>query len=206
MYKKNIAIVIYFALQILFFGCSKKFIPQKTISENRETISKLGSSDIETQKSAIAEIISSPDVQSPPVLYALSAILFRSNRQNEAVKWFYVAQLRARYDANRCTDKTASGAVNALNQQFGPEINKFAFKDKAFLQRQVTDAISHVENHAELYDPAWISSHGLDATISALYSERSKNATHPEADWPGIKKRTISGYREGFEEALKMLP
>ena len=204
--KKTIALLICTGLLIVSFNCSKKFIPQKTISENRETIVKLGSNDIETQKSAITEILSAPDVQSPPVLYMLSAILFRTNRQSEAVKWFYIAQLRATYDANRCTDKTASGAVTALNQQVGLEINKYAFKDKAFLQQQVMDAISHVENHTELYDPSWISQHGMQATLSALNSEKIKNATYPEADWPDIKKKTINRYREGFKEALKMVP
>ena len=47
-------------------------------------------------------IVKNPNNYNPPVIYALSKELYDNNQKDEATFWFYVAQLRARYDANLC--------------------------------------------------------------------------------------------------------
>src|SRR5579872_3661922 len=81
----------------------------------------------------------------PPVLYALSNILFVYKRYNEGCYWFYVAQLRARYDVNRCADKTANAAD--YNQSFGPIINEYASKHLDTLKMIIPKVVDFVRNN-----------------------------------------------------------
>lgn len=80
----------------------------------------------------IDSVIQNANLYTPPVLYFLSAALYQSGKKDEASYWFYVAQLRARYDVNRCADKTATSA--RYNQIFGPQINTYAMSDAGKLE------------------------------------------------------------------------
>lgn len=70
----------------------------------------------------IDSTLKNPNFYNPPVLYALSKALYNQDKKDEAAFWFYVAQLRARYDANLCIDNTAKDAVYILNSEYGPDI------------------------------------------------------------------------------------
>jgi len=52
-----------------------------------------------------------PNDYSPFVLFYLGFGLFNSGYHEEGATWYYVAQLRARYDANRTLDKTTGAGV-----------------------------------------------------------------------------------------------
>jgi len=129
----------------------------------------------------------------------LSNELFRDNQKDQAAFWFYVAQLRARYDANLCLDKSARQAVSVLNNQFGPQINQYAFANLDSLQATVEKVISFVKDNQEAYDHRWINLHGMDAIIEP----KNKNLSAPATQWDEIKSKTQEDYSQGFEEFLK---
>ncbi len=137
----------------------------------------------------------------PPVLYALSNILFVQKRYNEGCFWFYVAQLRARYDVNRCADKTAN--ASAYNQSFGPIINEYAFKHKDTLKKIFPKVVDFVRNNEELYDQRWINLSGMGAMITSLGDKSANKELSISRDqWPAIKKKTIDSYDSDFKDVL----
>jgi hypothetical protein len=137
----------------------------------------------------------------PPVLYALSNILFFLKRSNEATYWFYVAQLRARYDVNRCADKTAN--AEEYNQNFGPVINNYALTHLDTLEKIIPRVVEFVRSNEERYDQRWINLTGMDAMSAGLDDKPIyKKLSLDKSKWPAIKTKTIDDYYSGFKEAL----
>ena len=152
----------------------------------------------------VDSILINPNFYNPPVLYALSRVLFNMNKKDEAAFWFYVAQLRARYDANLCMDNTAKDAVNILNNEYGPDINKYAFQNIDSLEKIVTKVVDFVRTNNENYDHRWINLHGMDAVLTGMNDKpENKELSQPKDKWIEIKKTTIDNYYEGFIEYVK---
>lgn len=142
-----------------------------------------------------------PNKYTPPVLYALSNILFVQKRYTEGCFWFYVAQLRARYDVNRCADKTAN--ASAYNQSFGPVINEYAFKHTDSLKMIMPKVVDFVRTNEELYDQRWINLSGMGAMTASLGSKSTNKELSIASDqWPAIKKKTIDAYYSDFKDVL----
>lgn len=127
--------------------------------------------------------------------------MFRLGDKDDAAFWFYVGQLRARYDAERCRDNSAKQAVPALNQEYGGAINKYTFQDINKLSETVQRAVAYVRGHPENYDHRWINLHGMRAMQSGLSGEADDQPmSAPESEWPAIKKQTIDDYYADFQE------
>ncbi len=163
-------------------------------------------SELEKKQTTTA-ILKNPNYYNPTVIYALSSVLFEQGLKDEAMYWFYIAQLRARYDANLCLDASARQAVTILNQEFGPEINKYAFKDIDKLKITVKKVVDFVRGNKEDYDHRWISLHGMGAVKSGLEgdSDEKKALIQPVNKWPEIKRKTVDDYYAGFLDAVKMM-
>ena len=137
----------------------------------------------------------------PPVLYLLSNVLFLQQKYSEAMYWYYVAQLRARYDVNRCTDKTAS--ASDYNEKFGLVINDYAFKHLDSLEKIIPRVIAYVRSSDELYDQRWINLDGMNAMEESLGDKPvNKPLSVDKRKWAAIKKKTIDSYYSDFKEAL----
>ena len=167
------------------------------IEDQNATIEKLNSTDKEIQKKAVTQILKSPNTYVPPVLYSLSNYLFHNDNKRDAAFWFYTAQLRARYDANRCNDPTAVQAVSVLNQNYGTQINQYGFKDLSNLERIVNEVAAYVRSNPENYDHRWINLHGMGAFVNG-----GEALSKPKPEWSKIKEETVSEYMAGFNEAL----
>ncbi len=142
-----------------------------------------------------------PNKYTPPVLYALSNILFVQKRYTEGCFWFYVAQLRARYDVNRCADKTAN--ASAYNPSFGPVINEYAFKHTDSLKMIMPKVVDFVRNNEELYDQRWINLSGMGAMTESLGGKpTNKELSIARSEWLAIKKKTIDSYYSDFKDEL----
>lgn len=133
----------------------------------------------------------------PPVIYAVSHVLFEKGYKDDAAMWFYIGQLKARVDANLCQDETARATVGILNDKFGPIINAYALKDLEKLEAIVNDAIAFVREYESTYDQRWINLHGI-WTINGI--SKGKTLSFPKGDWAAIKKKTIDDYYAGFEK------
>jgi hypothetical protein len=154
----------------------------------------------------IESIISSPDKHPPAVFYLLSHALFQRDRKDEAAFWFYAGQLRARFDACRCTDETASQAVDSLNELFGPQINEQCFKDIPKLEQLIPQVVEWDRRVAHNYDHRWINLHGMVAVNAGLGTARNSPLSVPQEEWPVLAETNRSAYLSGFQEVLKELP
>lgn len=139
----------------------------------------------------------------PPVLYFLSNTLFSMKKYYNAEYWFYVAQLRARYDVNRCADNTATAAN--YNQTFGPQINTYAIEVENLdtLTQIVKRAVDYVKTNDEHYDQRWINLTGMSAMTAGIEGKtKGEQLSKDPKDWPAIKSSTIKDYCDGFLEFL----
>lgn len=164
----------------------------------------------EVKMKAAEEVLKNPNSYNPTVLFALSEVIFKNEQKDSACFWFYVAQLRARYDANRCMDKTAASGLTILNERYGPAINQYAFKDIPKLKETVGKVVSFVRSNEEKYDHRWMNLHGMDAINASLNKEAGKKSaqkelSHPTSSWKKIKETTVNDYYTDFQEFLKKI-
>jgi hypothetical protein len=215
MYRFFIVLLVFFINQILFSQNTKnvEIAPKGIYAEidvqrSNELLRFLIQGDQEVKSKASEEVIKNSNIYNPTVLFALSEVLFKSDKKDQACFWFYVAQLRARYDANRCMDKSATSGLAVLNEQYGPEINRYAFKDINKLKETVKNVVSFVRTNEEAYDHRWMNLHGMDAITASLDTAavlkgKQKELSHPKAEWKAIKEKTINDYYANFQEFLK---
>ena len=166
-----------------------------------ETIRSLQTAKPEAQAELIKKITGAPENYAPPVLYLVSSLLFKEDKKDEAMFWFYAGQLRGRIDAEICADRSAREAVAVLNQQFGLPINQYAFKDIPKLTATVENVLKWEEKTECKYDRRWINLHGMGAFVGDADAALSA----PAAEWENIRKKTRDEYRTGFNEAMKGL-
>lgn len=183
---------------------AKGVFGQIDVKSQHQAIDKIKSKDKKEKEMIIKNIKENPNDYSPPVLYMLSHELFEQGNKDEACYWFYLAQLRARYDANLCMDESAKEAVTILNEQFGPKINRYAFQDINKLETIIIKVVNFVRENKENYDHRWINLHGMWAITAGLNSkEETRELSKPKEEWEEIKKKTVDDYFNGFIKYVK---
>ncbi|WP_159992861.1 hypothetical protein [Roseomonas sp. 18066] len=103
----------------------------------------------------LVELEATADSLPPAGLYALAARRFREGPRQEAVRWLYVAQLRARFRLAVTPDLPRDGEpalYAALNESVGRPINEWAFGDVDALAASLQAALD------------WDAAHGNAAT------------------------------------------
>lgn len=174
------------------------------VARHNEAIEILNGKNKKLKQQTVDSILKNPNFFNPPVIYALSRELFNQDKKDDAMYWFYVAQLRVRYDANLCMDNSAKQAVSVLNGEYGPDINKYAFQDIDKLEKTVTKVVDFVRANEENYDHRWINLHGMDAVLSGMDDNaEKKDLSQPKDKWTEIKKKTLDDYYNGFIEYVK---
>ena len=145
-----------------------------------------------------AKLVSSnPGSFNPPALAAAANALLASD-PDRAIYLFYLGQLRARSDANKSLDPSASAGMGVFNQKFGPRINQHAFKDIVKLKASVGKVVADDKSIPRNYDPRWIALHGMDAF------SKSKVRFKPKSQWRAIDSKTRVEYYNGFTTAMGM--
>lgn len=180
---------------------------QIDVASSINAFEALGSENIAIRDNAIATIIRNPELYNPTVFYKLSEILFLQGKKDDAMFWFYAGQLRARYDANRCADETARSAVSVLNENYGPQINKYAFEDLDKFEKIMSKVIEFDKNTKHLYDQRWINLHGMGAMMDELGDKKAQSRIQslPIDEWAKIAEKTRNEYFEGFKDAMKQI-
>ena len=167
------------------------------VEKQNKAISVLLTGDEEMKSTMRDLFFQDQNKWNPPVVYAISKVLFEQGYKDDAVMWFYIAQLRARIDANLCQDESAREAVAILNDKFGSSINEYALKDVKKLKIIVKNAIEFVQKYKPTYDHRWINLHGMWA-INGI--EKGKELSYPKEKWASIKKKTVDNYYADFEK------
>jgi hypothetical protein len=150
-----------------------------------------------TQKKIIASVQANANKHIPPVLFTIAMVLFEQEKYSDACFWFYVAQLRSRYDVNRSVDKTVSAAN--WNGPIGMSINEYAFKHLDTLEKVVPKVIAYVTANDELYDQRWIN---VLSKPGQIKDDDIDKLSVDKNLWPGIKKETIDSYYSDFKEIM----
>jgi hypothetical protein len=208
--KKIILLIIIQLLSITTSKAQENKIEPKGIykeidvEKSNKIVEILKSENINSKIQIVDSIIKKPNDYNPTVLYALSKELYDNNKKDEATYWYYLAQLRARYDANLCLDNSAKQAVSILNNEYGPNINKYAFQNIDFLEKTVKKVVDFAKNNDENYDHRWLNLHGMDAVLASMDEKaEKKELSKPKKEWKKIKQKTIEDYFNGFTEYLK---
>lgn len=171
-----------------------------------QTIRALTEGTEQARADAVQAVIAAPQDYAPPVLYALSGVLFEAGRKDEAAFWFYAGQLRARFDANRCADLSARSAVAVLNDRYGGPINRYTFQDPEALVALVETVVAWDRDTPHNYDHRWINLSGMGATTSALGGASGEEALSlPEAQWDEIAEKTRADYLAGLMQAVEQV-
>jgi hypothetical protein len=210
MKKIILLLIVTLGLTALCNAQTKEIKPKGVFKEidvarHNEAIEILNGKNKKLKQHTVDSILKNPNFYNPPVIYALSRELFRQDKKDDAIYWFYLAQLRARYDANLCMDNSAKQAVTALNGEYGPDINKYAFQDIDKLEKTITKVVDFVRTNEENYDHRWINLHGMNAVVAGT-DEKSeeKELSQPQDKWTEIKKKTVDDYYNGFMEHVKI--
>jgi hypothetical protein len=147
---------------------------------------------------AVEAVLAAPHRHTPPVLSALAAALFAGGRREEGATWYYAAQLRARFDVERCADPTVGDAVAILRERYGEPINRWAFTDLPRLRTIVERAVAWDRATPHDYDHRWINLHGM----GAFGLDPGAPLSRPEAEWPAIAEQIRTDYLTGLYEVL----
>lgn len=162
----------------------------------------------DAKRETLAAIRAAPGRYAPPALYALAQALYEAGEKDEAAFWFYGAQLRASFDANRCADPYARRALDVLNRQYGRDINRHALQDLAKLEALIPRVVAWDRATPHAYDHRWINLHGVNATLAGRRARATAPPlalSLPESQWPEIAARTREEYLAGFRAALAAL-
>jgi len=195
-----------------------KFDPFTEIDVVRsdEATNILYGNDEKLIQSKIEEIMNNSGSFNPRVFYLMSEILFVQGDKDEAMFWFYAGQLRGRYDANRCADVSAGGAIDQMTMTFGDQINQYAFRDVDKLEKTVSRVIEWDKTTPHNYDHRWINLQGMNAIITALDPKNDAETSQivatkqepmslPESDWKEIHKKTQEQYLADFKGVLNYI-
>lgn len=159
---------------------------------------RMKSCDSEIALRAVEEILRDPtNADKPSNLFQASLTLFQHGRKEDAVFWFYAAQLRARYLA--IFDKEDRGLLlSSMLMTVGVPINNFAFQDVSGLDRTINRVIdwdrsapnryregarteSAEEQVAQIYA-------GLDQLKAKLITDKEELERQARAAAPGIEQ------------------
>lgn len=163
--------------------------------QTEAAVAKLAKRD----KQTLDAVKSSPGNFAPPALYAAADLLMKLHKENEALTYFYLGQLRARSDVNKSLDPSARAAIDVLNERYGPPINKYAFSNVEKLKEAVSAVLRLDRELPRNYDPRWVALHGMQAFTKSNVQFR------PETEWKTIDEKTRKDYRSGFQQAMKSL-
>lgn len=174
-----------------------------TIDTSRATQTMRALADPAQRPAIVDAVQAHPENYEPPVLFALSQALFADGKKDEGAFWFYAGQLRARFDANRCADESARSAVGVLNNNYGPPVNQYMFKDLAKLEALIPKVVEWDRKTPHNYDPRWINLHGMNAMLSGMDGGKSdETMSLPASEWDAIAEKTRKDYLSGFQEAM----
>ena len=174
---------------------------QVNVAKDTVTIRLLTEKTYAENGALIDTILKHPNDYNPKVLFVLSNALFNADRKDDASFWFYVAQLRTRYDFNRCTDPSCGGVVADLTATYGPDIDQYAIFKADFLEKTIGKVVDFVKTNNENYDQRWINLEGL-AVTSPDNKDKAAEMSKPQQDWPQIKTQTVNDYYNDLKEFM----
>lgn len=122
-----------------------------------------------------AELLAGATDLPPSSLFILAMKLFGEGRRDEAVRWFYIAQIRGRFRLAAEPNLPPDGEpalYEALFETIGPVINGWAFGDIPGLAARMTEALEWDAAHANGLTPKAPNMAALEQVRSGLVQFR----------------------------------
>ena len=139
----------------------------------------------------------------PPYIYELSRRTLIYD-QREAFTWFWVAGLRSRYDAFRCTDETARSALSTL-PQIAREVAVAMKTDEETAIQAITEALEWEKEFPAATDPSWVCLHGLAAIQASLANQDLRDRLIPQEEWSQIREEIRRAAYESAQNSPDLL-
>lgn len=180
--------------QVIYFKPIGEYATVKT-SDDIRIIRFLMRGTTEAKAAAVRKVLSAPGRFSPPVLFAVSAALMQQNRQDEGFFFYLAADLRAKYDAERCADDSARSGISSLSATFAPV--QYFRNNASKLYPVLQKVIEWDTNTPYDYDNRWINMHGLKA-----FAEKGNldPLSFPKSEWPLIQERTRKSFLQTYKK------
>lgn len=142
-------------------------------------------------KTASHKIVTHSGNYNPPVLCALSGVLLKRNRPNDAAFWYYACILRAMSDVNKTPDNSAKTVVAELQDRYQTIINTMNDQQILDIARQV---VAWDQKTPKNYDPCWLVLHSVGAFSGATFSFA------PRSKWQKIDAKTRQEFLARYTE------
>jgi hypothetical protein len=166
------------------------------MSQTKAVMAKLNGTVAHENDELIKEITTNAGNYMPPVLFSLSALLYRQGAMDEAVFWLNAARLRTMFDAAICTDVSARSAVGDSIRAMPKDLIKYELSDLSKLRVVVERVLKWDEATPYNYDPRYISFHGIKAIVSGLGNAGTPvPLTVPRDSWGAIAKENRDHFR-----------
>ena len=174
------------------------------LAKQAQKLAALTQRPVSENASVVLSIAAHSNELEPAFLYEMARRLWDMGRIDDALEWFAIAGMRARYDAFRCTDATARQGIlmlpsMAANVQAGIEQYRTEF-GAAGLR-----ALTRPNLFLDSVSPWWICVHGMAAVRSAMEHRPLKEAEWltPQSEWPALRENLRQMFATYFAEQGK---
>lgn len=103
-------------------------------------------------------------------------------------RWYWVAQIRARYEAQRCSDQSAHQGVAYLGA-LADNVIKAIAADRVAFAATINGALNEETLFPLVTNSYWICMHGIKAYAAAMTQQNMQNWLIPQADWPALRAK-----------------
>lgn len=160
----------------------------------------------EAQETLINEIKSAPDRFMPSVLTTLGGRLYLRGQKEDGLFWLAAGHLRMQYDAQRCADRSAAGAVNAILDRVPLHVRKDQFSNLEQLKARLQRLMEWDKQTPYNYDHRWINLHGAQSMAYALGATGSPaRLSIPQEEWPELAQKNREEFSKSYFEQFERL-
>ena len=173
------------------------------VKEQMKLLESIRKRPAEDNQEVIDWIKQRSDHLQPAFLYELSRRLFASDK-DAALEWYAVGQIRAQYDAFRCTDGTARQGIFFL-PMIAKDVAIYARARRKELERAGLRALARPDLFTDKVSPIWICTHGMD-TVKAGFEKKRLSRDQlftPEKDWPQLKQELLAKNTDFYRKQAK---
>ena len=163
-----------------------------------DAIAALNSKNDDLILKKFGEIKETPEKFSPPVFFLLSKLFYAAENYENAAFYYYLGQLRTRYDTNRSADPNA-GVVADLVSDLWIEFNIYGFQDLDRLETIVLSVVEYDKITAHNYDQRWIN--GIIPSDIIEITDL-KIMSVPEDEWLNLEISSREEFLMSFYEDL----
>lgn len=144
-------------------------------------------------------------IDDPELLFYTSVVLYRNGRKDEALFWYYAAQLRSRYLA--IVDPTANrhSLLTVMSLTYGPLMENYGRQDTSRFVRVIDDVLEWDKRLSKTSHDSMTLNSGTETRVEQVYTGLRKMRAKLLAERETIEKRARSDYPRILVQTGKLL-